>query len=183
MVRDATRKLDLVRRLADHVLAHGMAATSLRPLAAAVGTSDRMLLYYFPDKAALIAAVLGEIAGRMTALLDANRAAKRLPPLALHMHLMPMLSSQAVAPFMQLWLEIAALAARGDPTCQRVGGDIARGFVAWLAGQIDETDAAARTDAAIRLLMAIEGAVLLNSLGLGDDVHRAMTTSIVSDRR
>ncbi len=176
------RKSDLIHRLANHVLAHGMAAASLRPLAAAVGTSDRMLLYYFPDKAALIADVLGEIAGRMTALLNANRAPERLSPMALQTQLMPMLADEAVSPFMQLWLEIAALAARGDATCQRVGGDIARGFVAWLADQINESDAAARTNEAVRLLMTIEGAVLLKSLGLGEDVTQAMTTLPVSVR-
>jgi AcrR family transcriptional regulator len=175
MARDSDRKAALIHRLADHVLVHGMAAASLRPLAAAVGTSDRMLLYYFPDKAALIADVLGEIAARMTAILNANRAPEPLPPAALQTHLMPMLFDDAVSPFMQIWLEIAAQAARGDATCQRVGGDIARGFVAWLTDQIDDPNVAARTDEAVRLLMAIEGAVLLNSLGLGDDVQRAMT--------
>lgn len=169
------RKSDLIQRLADHVLAHGMAAASLRPLAAAVGTSDRMLLYYFPDKAALIADVLGEIAGRMTTMLNANGAPGPLPAAALLARLMPLLFDETVSPFMQLWLEIAAQAARGDATCQRVGGDIARGFVAWLADQIEGSEMAAKTSEAVRLLMTIEGAVLLNSLGLGDDVQRAMT--------
>ena len=172
-----SRKSDLIHRLADHILAHGMAAASLRPLAAAVGTSDRMLLYYFPDKAALIADVLGEIAGRMTAMLNASCPPKPLPTTALQAHLMPLLSGDATWPYMQLWLEIASLAARGDATCQRVGGAIARGFVAWLSAQIDSPDEALRSNEAVRLLMAIEGAVLLNSLGLGDDVRRAMTPS------
>lgn len=170
------RKTDLVRQLADHILARGMATASLRPLAAAVGSSDRMLLYYFPDKATLIAEVLSEIANRMTELLDANRTPVRLSPPALQLRLLPMLFDDAMSPFMQLWLEIAALATRDDPTCQRVGGDIARGFVAWLADQIDEADPTTRTNAAVRILMSIEGAVLLNSLGLADEVKRAMTT-------
>jgi len=34
----------LIDWLADHVLAHGLSASSLRPLAKAAGTSGRMLL-------------------------------------------------------------------------------------------------------------------------------------------
>ena len=42
----------------DYVLDHGLIGLSLRPLAAAVGTSDRMLLYHFAGKDDLVAAVL-----------------------------------------------------------------------------------------------------------------------------
>jgi AcrR family transcriptional regulator len=41
-----------------YVLEHGLIGLSLRPLAAALGTSDRMLLYHFGTKDALVAAVL-----------------------------------------------------------------------------------------------------------------------------
>ncbi len=173
--RRADRRTLLVARLADHVLAHGMASTSLRPLAAAVGTSDRMLLYYFADKAELIGAVLADVAARMTTLLDAHRAPVPMSPALLEANVMQMLTDPAVWPYLQLWLEIASLSARGDTTCRHVGENIARGFVAWLADQLESDDSQSGTDAAVRLLMSIEGAVLLTSLGLGPDVHRAVT--------
>lgn len=172
MTRDLQRKTDLVKQLADHVLARGMAAASLRALAAAAGTSDRMLLYYFPDKATLIAAVLEEIAARMTALLDGSRVDAPMSAVMLETRLMPMLLEDAVWPFMRLWLEIASLAARGDADCKRVGEAIARGFVAWLAAQLDTPEEA------VRLLMTIEGGILLKSLGLGADVRMAMTRRV-----
>jgi AcrR family transcriptional regulator len=169
------RKTQLVARLADHVLANGLGSASLRPLAAAAGTSDRMLLYYFPDKASLITAILEEVAARMTAILGAQSGPERLTHAALQARLLPLLADDGVWPFMQVWLEIASLSARGDATCRRVGGGIARGFVAWLAGQIEGADEATRIAEATRLLITIEGAVLLKSLGLGDEVHVAMT--------
>lgn len=165
-----TKKAELVRALADHVLAEGLGGASLRPLAAAVGTSDRMLLYYFPDKPALIAAVLEEVAGRMTMLLDAQRGSERFDPAVLEARLLPTVLDPMVWPFMQLWLEMAALAARGDETCARVGEGIARGFIAWLDDQLAIADPAERSAAALRLLMTIEGGVLLKSLGLGEGV-------------
>jgi AcrR family transcriptional regulator len=167
MTRNPARKTELVNRLADHILGHGLGAASLRPLAAAVGTSDRMLLYYFPDKPALIAAVLEEVAARMTALLDTQRAARPLAADELERRLMPLIHDPAIWSFMQLWLEMAALAARGDETCVKVGGAIATGFVAWLEAQLAVPDPRLRNHEALRLLMLIEGGVLLKSLGLG----------------
>ena len=57
--------------MADHLLAAGLTGVNLRALAAAAGTSDRMLLYYFTDKDELLAATLACIAARLTAKLDA----------------------------------------------------------------------------------------------------------------
>ena len=47
--------LDLVT---DHVLEHGLIGLTLRPLAAAIGTSDRMLIYHFGNRDALVSAVV-----------------------------------------------------------------------------------------------------------------------------
>jgi AcrR family transcriptional regulator len=41
------RRHDLAEAATDYVLEHGLLDLSLRPLAAALGTSDRMLLYHF----------------------------------------------------------------------------------------------------------------------------------------
>lgn len=53
-----TRREALGEAATDYALDHGLIGLSLRPLAAAVGTSDRMLLYHFQDKDDLVAAVL-----------------------------------------------------------------------------------------------------------------------------
>ncbi|MCA3750444.1 MAG: TetR family transcriptional regulator, partial [Phenylobacterium sp.] len=49
-VRAAQRQV-VTERLAGHLLASGLSRTSVRQLAAAAQVSDRMLLYYFRDKA------------------------------------------------------------------------------------------------------------------------------------
>jgi AcrR family transcriptional regulator len=52
------RREDLVAKATDYVLEHGVIGLSLRPLAAALDTSDRMLIYHFGGKDALMAAIL-----------------------------------------------------------------------------------------------------------------------------
>jgi AcrR family transcriptional regulator len=58
MTRKATRREELVELVTDYALEHGLIGLSLRPLAAAIGTSDRMLLYHFAGKDDLVATVL-----------------------------------------------------------------------------------------------------------------------------
>lgn len=52
------RRDELLDRITDHVLEEGLIGLTLRPVAAAVGTSDRMLVYHFGSRDALVSAVV-----------------------------------------------------------------------------------------------------------------------------
>src|SRR3954463_11865062 len=58
MTRATPRRDELAEAATDYALANGLIDLSLRPLAAAIGTSDRMLLYHFDGKDDLVATVL-----------------------------------------------------------------------------------------------------------------------------
>lgn len=58
MAKDPQRRAAWTEVATDYVLAHGLIGLSLRPLAAELGTSDRMLLYHFGSKDELVADVL-----------------------------------------------------------------------------------------------------------------------------
>jgi len=167
------RRAAILDRLADHVLAEGLAASSLRPLAQAAGLSDRMLLYYFRDKAEVMAATLDVIAGRFVIVL--NEAAGAPRPLARLMADLPVtLLADAVWPYMCLWLDVASLSARGEPFYRAVGERIGRGFLDWAAAQLDSATPEARARDAATLLVTMEGMVLLKSLGMEDVARRAV---------
>ncbi|MCC5475613.1 TetR/AcrR family transcriptional regulator [Streptomyces sp. NPDC059680] len=55
---DQAKRRDLLDRVREYVLRNGLADLSLRPLARALGTSDRMLLYYFGTKERMVAEAL-----------------------------------------------------------------------------------------------------------------------------
>ncbi|MDX2704250.1 TetR/AcrR family transcriptional regulator [Streptomyces sp. PA03-6a] len=61
---DADKRRELLDRVREYVVAHGLADLSLRPMAKALGTSDRMLLYYFGSKERLVAEALALDASR-----------------------------------------------------------------------------------------------------------------------
>lgn len=165
------RRAALLDRLADHVLEHGLSASSLRPLAKAAGTSDRMLLYYFKDKDDLIGAILEQIAARQTAILTSHMAAHPLPLAQLRARLAALLLDDALWPYARLWLELASIAARGDPVARAIGDRVGHGFLAWGMAQLDSADIDRE---AAELFVSLEGMVMLKSLGLEDVVRRAI---------
>ncbi|MEU8789184.1 TetR/AcrR family transcriptional regulator [Streptomyces sp. NPDC048643] len=55
---DQAKRRDLLDRVRDYLVRNGLADLSLRPLARALGTSDRMLLYYFGTKERMVAEAL-----------------------------------------------------------------------------------------------------------------------------
>ncbi|MFG2635725.1 TetR/AcrR family transcriptional regulator [Streptomyces sp. NPDC048362] len=69
---DPAKRRDLLDQVRQYVIRNGLADLSLRPLARALGTSDRMLLYYFGTKERLVADALA---------LDENRPLLRAPDL------------------------------------------------------------------------------------------------------
>jgi AcrR family transcriptional regulator len=159
--------------LADFVLAEGLSAASLRPLAKALGTSDRMLLYYFSDKDEILKATIGRISERLAAVL-AKSIGEPLPLERLRPKLFELLSAENLWPYMRLWLEIASLSAKGDLFYRAVGEQIARGFLSWGAAQLDSATPEARDSDAAQLLVAIEGLMLLKSVGLDDVCRKAV---------
>jgi AcrR family transcriptional regulator len=63
-----------------HVAAHGIGDLSLRELAAAIGTSHRMLIYHFGSKTGLLVAIVEEVEERQRQLFSALAADASLTP-------------------------------------------------------------------------------------------------------
>lgn len=111
-VADATfasmsRRDDLLERATDHALEHGLIGLSLRPMAAALGTSDRMLIYHFGSKDALVAAVLTTSNDRsIAAILDLAPSGS---PRAAILDLWGAWTAPALARCTRMYVEAAAL--------------------------------------------------------------------------
>jgi len=61
---DRARPGKLLDAISDHLMARGVSEVSLRPLARAVGSSPRVLLYYFGSKEKLVIKALGRLRAR-----------------------------------------------------------------------------------------------------------------------
>jgi len=103
---------DLTRRLVIEVATNGLGDRSLRDLAAAVGSSHRMLLYHFGSRDGLVGAVVELVEVDQRAVL-AELAATATGPGDLVRRLWQRVSAPEVLPFVRLFFE--TVAHRGAP--------------------------------------------------------------------
>ncbi len=173
MKKGDARRRHILERLADHVLAHGLQGASLRPLAAAADTSDRMLLHYFVDKEAVLTATLTLVTERLVAILDAARPSP-MPFLVLIPQLAGLLKDPQIQPYMRLWLELVAFAARGQEPFRSIARQIASTFLQWIGAALTVEHEEQRAPLAALTLTIIEGLVLLDTLGEDGNVAAAL---------
>ncbi|MGH3432495.1 MAG: TetR/AcrR family transcriptional regulator [Thermocrispum sp.] len=81
--QDGPRKAELLDKLLTYSADHGLSGVSLRPLAAAVGSSPRVLLYFFGSKAELVRAVHQHARAEQLRVLDEALAGHRDPAAAM----------------------------------------------------------------------------------------------------
>ncbi|HEY2673000.1 MAG TPA: TetR/AcrR family transcriptional regulator [Rugosimonospora sp.] len=74
MAQEDSARDRLLAATIDHVAEHGMADVSLRSLAAAIGTSHRMLIYHFGSKEGLLVEVVRAVEARQREALAAFSA-------------------------------------------------------------------------------------------------------------
>lgn len=104
--RDVTSAGDarsrLLETVVDEIARGGLGDRSLRDIAAAVGTSHRMLLYHFGSRPGLVAAVVDEVERRQRELMAADDPASD-PARSTWRRV----SDPAVRPFVRLFFELA----------------------------------------------------------------------------
>jgi len=159
-------KESLLPLLTGHVLVHGLGQASLRPLAQAAGTSDRMLLYHFGTKEQLIADLISYVAAVYSAGLEAviesgTRPTTRTEVLEL---ILAQDEDPAMRPFMQLWWENVGGAARDLPGFRAAAQRMVNELLDWLERQMPEDDPDPAGGARF-LLTVIEGTLMLSALG------------------
>jgi AcrR family transcriptional regulator len=156
---------ELLERVVREVGAHGLADRSMRGIAAAVGSSHRMLLYHFGSRDGLVAAV---VAAQEATQRDLMRtlAAEADSPAELVRRQWALVSSTELRPFVRLFFETLA-------TQARTPGTAADPTAAWLDAVHDLGPVAAgRDDVDTRLGVAVMRGLLVDVLATGD-VHAA----------
>jgi AcrR family transcriptional regulator len=167
---ESTARDRLLRDAIAYVAAHGLADLSLRRLAAAIGTSHRMLIYHFGSKEGLVVAVIRAVEAEQRERMAALEIDPTLSPAEMARQMWRHLSDPALWPNERLFFEMYdhALQARfpGAP-------DFLRDIVeSWLEPIADIRRAqgvapdVARAQA--RLDLAFTRGLLLDLLATGD---------------
>lgn len=152
-----------------YALEHGIGELTLRDLAAAIGTSHRMLIYHFGSKEALLVAVTRAVEQTQLEFLTDLSQHADLSPMDASRVLWQRLASPAMRPQERLFFELYVRALQGQPGTTGLLDDIVSSWVeptaAYLAARGVPLDAA-RTEA--RLGVAVTRGLLLDLLATGD---------------
>jgi AcrR family transcriptional regulator len=152
---DLERRRELLDAVVKECAARGIGDRSLRDVAAAVGTSHRMLLHYFGSREELLLAVVEEVERRQRALLP------ELPtePAAAIAAMWANLRQPELRPFERLFFECYARGVQGEQP-----------FARMLPGAVDTwlADAATADSALVRLGLAVMRGLLLDLVATGD---------------
>src|SRR3954449_1041255 len=148
------RRERLAEAATDYALAHGLVGLSLRPLAAALGTSDRMLLYHFGSKDDLVAAVLRVSNDRSVALIRALAPSRDIR--AAVRDLWTAMNSEQLQRCQRTYVEAAALGLFGSEPYATV---VREANVVWVRAVADHlVTAGARRSRATRATALLDAA-------------------------
>jgi len=165
---DPERRARMLAAAADYVLEHGLAGLSLRPLASALGTSTRMLLYDFSSKEELIMAVLTEIRRREAAMLAGHAGAAGASGPELVQAVWDWASSAERGPFMRLFFEVYIDAAAHSGTYSQLGQAMVTEWLDQFGTALAGSPADAADAASATLVIAVLRGLLLDRLSTGD---------------
>jgi len=163
-MRTSQARERLLAAAVHHALEAGIADLSLRQIAAAIGTSHRMLIYHFGSREGLLVAVTQAVEERERAALmesgltpeDARRSWERL-------------SDPALWPQERLFFELYTYALLGRPGTEGFLDGIVESWVAPVADALVKAGADERTARAdARLGLAVVRGLLLDLLATGD---------------
>lgn len=107
---DKAHRAKLLEDIADYMLGHGYASLSLRPLAKAVRSSPRVLLYYFGSKENLAALALGVARERQRAQFARLREQEFETCSGLSRAIWSAMRAPAARPLFRLFFEVYGLA-------------------------------------------------------------------------
>ena len=159
-------------------------SSTLRQLAAALGTSHRMLVYHFGSKEGLLTEVVRRSEAEERAFAAQILADRETPPIEQARRIWKQLSEPDLAPRERLFFEVYAQALQGRPHTRELLDEIVD---AWLAPLIDVNlrNGMPRHQAepAARVALAITRGLLLDLLATGDRkaVDAAMEHFLAND--
>jgi AcrR family transcriptional regulator len=155
------RRTELTEAALEYVLAHGLIGLSLRPLAASLGTSDRMLIYHFGSKESLLTEVITLANRRIAASIGPADPPPRTAA-DLVRYAWNVLKTPATLGTMRLYLEMCVLSVRDPQRWATCHEQLREPWLAMLRSGLAELGVPARrvTTLADLVLDTIDGLLL-----------------------
>jgi len=165
----SSRKTELLDAALKYLLEHGVANASLRPMAAELGTSPRILMFHFRSKEGLFQDVFEELHCRLRASLRATVSIDsdsfHVPPLRLFWQ---WATSKENLPYFCLLYE-AQIVALQNP--QEYGRYLRKASGDWQAAAFDLMSPSLKSKAMASLCIAVFDGLMIELISGGDMQH------------
>lgn len=162
----SSRKIDLLDASLGYLIEHGVANISLRPIAAALGTSPRILMFHFKSKEGLLQDVFEELNSRLQASLRTMASTDmdplREPPLK---RFWQWATSKENFPYFRLLYE-AQIVALQNP--KKYGRYLQKASADWQAVTFDLMSASLKSKAMAFLCIAVFDGLMLGRMSGGN---------------
>jgi len=172
----STRKAVLLENLIAYLIRHGVADLSLRPMAAAVGTSARLLIFHFGSKERLLIEALEEVQARLQRsladLLAGESGVARAAPLRLFWD---WALKEPNFPQLRMLYQLQILAAQDHRTYGRY---LKRNSLNWLELVQAALKPSQRSTTLATLIVAVFDGLLIEVMSSGD---RRRTSAAIDD--
>ncbi len=162
MNKNEEKRRALVQHLGAYIIANGLTGIGIRELAKAAETSDRMLIYYFGTRDALIDAILMDIADAMESQLNELLGEHKRSANLLLEELTALGQTAEFMPTIRLWFELLGLAARDLEPYRSNASKIARNWLGWIESKLEKRQALQAPE----LFATLEGRFLMLMLGV-----------------
>lgn len=150
----------------------GLSSLTFGKLARRLGISDRVVVYYFPSKDALVGEVLVSIGARLQETLAPTMSSQVDDHVEFVRAVWPLLARPDVDAVFALFFEAAGLAAAGVAPYSALAPHLVTGWIDWAASQIRGTPARRRAEASAAIA-TLDGLLLLRQLAGADAADRA----------
>jgi AcrR family transcriptional regulator len=161
---------ELTKQIVEYLLEHGSADLSLRPLAKALGTSDRMLIYYFGTKEELLTSAMAlvrqNIQSEMQSLAPECRTIEDLQTYL--RNFWQWATANKNSRYLRLVYESYGLALQRQSTYSRYLTGANTTWLAALQRMLDKIDPAQPSTLLATTIMATVQGLLLDFLATGD---------------
>ena len=152
----------------------GLSRLTYGRVAAHLGISDRVVVYYFPSKNDLVSEVVLALGTELQTTLAEAFAEPAANHVALLASAWPMLATPDVDATFALFFEANGLAASGHDPYRTLVPLLVEGWIAWVAEFLTGDEQERRVEAETAIAV-VDGLLLLRQLGGPDAAERAAT--------
>jgi len=152
----------------------GLQGLTFAAVARQADVADRTVVYYFTTKDEMVVAAVDVMAERLQSRLDASSGEDRLPPEVLLRRAWRVVDDAEARAVVRVWLEMCVHAAANEAPYAEASQRIAQAWLTWLTNHVEGATLPIRRTTASALLARLDGALLLEMIGLPKTAARAV---------